>query len=479
MAEGELSVITTHQNADFDAVASMIAAGKLYPDAMMVFPGSQEKNLRHFFIQSMIYLFNVARIKDVDMPRVRRLILVDTRQADRIGPLAEVLENEGVELHIYDHHPANPDDLKGDLEVIGDTGANATMMVELLENRSVAINAEEATILALGIYEDTGNFTFRSTTPRDYRAAARLLELGADLNVVSEMITRELTTDQVTLLYELINTAQTHNINGVEVVVSQADCPYYVEELAVLVHKMMDMQNIQVMFALARMEGRVYLVARSRISKVDVGEIAREMGGGGHPSAAAATLRDVTLTQAESLLMRNLAHYVGPIRNARDIMAYPVISVQPDAYLYEARELMVRYDINVLLVIDEKGTLLGYVSRQNVDKALHHGLPDHPVGEFVTTEYGIVGPDATFTDIQDLIVEQKQRIVPVVENGRTIGGNYPHGFAGYFDQRNQRARVPDRKRRIRWADKKDFDPDARAAAQRYHRTAGRIRQYGR
>jgi tRNA nucleotidyltransferase (CCA-adding enzyme) len=41
----EMSVITTHVNADFDALASMLAAQKLYPDALVVFPGSQEKNL--------------------------------------------------------------------------------------------------------------------------------------------------------------------------------------------------------------------------------------------------------------------------------------------------------------------------------------------------------------------------------------------------------------------------------------------------
>ena len=48
-----LTIITTHVNADFDALASMLAAQKLYPDALVVFPGSQEKNLKNFFIDSM------------------------------------------------------------------------------------------------------------------------------------------------------------------------------------------------------------------------------------------------------------------------------------------------------------------------------------------------------------------------------------------------------------------------------------------
>ena len=73
----DLTVITTHINADFDALASMLAAQKLYPDALVVFPGSQEKNLRNFFINSMVYLFNMADIKDIDFTCIKRLVLVD------------------------------------------------------------------------------------------------------------------------------------------------------------------------------------------------------------------------------------------------------------------------------------------------------------------------------------------------------------------------------------------------------------------
>ena len=73
-------IITTHINADFDALASMIAASKLYPEATLVFPGSQEKNLRNFFLDSTSYLFNFAKIKQIDFDRIKRLILVDTRQ---------------------------------------------------------------------------------------------------------------------------------------------------------------------------------------------------------------------------------------------------------------------------------------------------------------------------------------------------------------------------------------------------------------
>ncbi|MBW1713223.1 MAG: hypothetical protein JRJ59_08780, partial [Deltaproteobacteria bacterium] len=60
----DLTVITTHLNADFDALASMMAANLLYPEAVAVFPGSQEKGLREFFVQSASYLLNLKRVKE-------------------------------------------------------------------------------------------------------------------------------------------------------------------------------------------------------------------------------------------------------------------------------------------------------------------------------------------------------------------------------------------------------------------------------
>ena len=106
-----LTIITTHVNADFDALASMLAAQKLYPEALVVFPGSQEKNLKNFFINSMAYLFNMADIGDIDFSKVKRLVLVDTRQPGRIGKLAKLLDRQDLDIHIYDHHPATDKDI--------------------------------------------------------------------------------------------------------------------------------------------------------------------------------------------------------------------------------------------------------------------------------------------------------------------------------------------------------------------------------
>ncbi|MGD8371188.1 MAG: CBS domain-containing protein [Syntrophobacterales bacterium] len=416
-----MEIITTHINADFDAMASMIAAKKLYPEAVMVFPGSQEHNLREFFVESTFYFFDFARIKELDFTKITRLILVDTRQAGRIGKFESLVTGKKkVDVHIYDHHPNSEDDVSGSVEVVKPVGATVTLLTEIIRERNIVLTPDEATILALGIYEDTGSFTFSSTTPADYRAAGFLVEQGANLNTVADMLTRELTAEQISLLNDMIHSATTHTINTIPICIARASVDKYIGDFALLAHKLMDMENLDVLFALARMEDRIYLVARSRLPEVNAGEIAVVFGGGGHASAASATIKDLTLIQVEEELFRLLQGWVNPRRQARNLMSSPVISVDPELSMEEAADLLTRYNINAAPVV-EGIRLVGILSRQMIDKGIYHGLEGVKVGDFMSTEFSSVSPSASLLEIQEHIVDRQQRLLPVVEGEEVVG----------------------------------------------------------
>jgi tRNA nucleotidyltransferase (CCA-adding enzyme) len=420
----DVTVITTHVNADFDALASMLAAQKLYPDALVVFPGSQEKNLKNFFIDSMAYLFNMVDINRIDFDNVTRLVLVDTRQTGRIGKLANLLDKPGIEIHIYDHHPPTDNDIKGKIEIHGETGANVTILTEIIRGKEIQVSADEATILCLGIYEDTGSFTFPSTTERDFLAAAYLLSRGANLNVVSNLIARELSPEQVVLLNDMIQAVTRYFINGIEVVVTCVTMEKYMPDFAFLVQKMVKMENLDAIFAIARMENKIYVVARSRINEVDVGAILAHLGGGGHPYAAAASIKGKTLAQTETGLVELLYEKIRASRQAKDLMSSPAISIKPDVTCKKARTIIARYNLNALLVtepIDGTENLCGYITRQVIEKALYHKLDRVQVQDYMTTEVATVQPDADLIEIQKKIIDNKQRILPVVDN-KTITG---------------------------------------------------------
>ncbi len=423
----KITVITTHINADFDAMASMLAAQKLYPDSIVVFPGSHEKNLRNFFVKSMVYLFNMADIKKIDFSIIERLVLVDTRQPNRIGKFASLVKRSDLDIHIYDHHPAMANDIKGNHEVCEATGATVSILTKIIKEKEIDISSNEATVMCLGIYEDTGSFTFSSTTEKDFIAAAFLLSKGANLDIISDLIAREISTEQVGLLNDMIQAATSYNINGIKIIITTVTSDNYQADFAFLVHKMVKMENLNVIFALAQMGNKIYVVARSRITEVDVRTIISHFGGGGHAFAAAATVKDKTLAQTKQELLEILYKTVKSRRRAKNLMSSPPISIEPDVSCEKANNLLTRYNVNALLVIKKlsdtgsKQQLVGYITRQVVEKALYHKLDHVQVKEYTTTELATVEPEADLPEIQDKIIGNKQRVLPVADKGVITG----------------------------------------------------------
>lgn len=415
-----MDVITTHTNADFDALASMIAAKKIYPDAVLAFPGGQEKSIRDFLLHSAMYVLDIKKISKIPIEKITRLILVDIRQASRIGIFAQLCKKQDVVIHIYDHHPQSTDDVHGEVEVIKPYGSTTSILCRILNERKIDITPDEATILMLGIYEDTGSLTFASTTEEDYSAASFLLSQGANLNVVSDMVIKELTTEQISVLNELIENSYIHTIHGVDVMVTKASTECYVGDFAVLVHKLKNMENIDVLFALANMDDRIYIVGRSRIHEVNTGEVLIAFGGGGHATAASATVHNMTLTQVEQKLIKTLQDTIKPIKVAKDFMSSPVKIIDVQESLEKASELLTRYNINVLPVTKD-GKLVGLISRQIIEKAKHHGLKGIPVQEYMTSEFVTVSARTALSEIKRSIIEENQRFLPVVEAKKITG----------------------------------------------------------
>ncbi|MGW8271883.1 MAG: DHH family phosphoesterase, partial [Thermodesulfovibrionales bacterium] len=160
-----MEVITCHVNADFDCFSSMVAARKLYPSAVLAFPGSQERKLREFL---EIYPMETAKIRDIDLDLIERLIVVDTKKPGRIGPFGEVAKRIGpANILIFDHHPFTEGDIRGGVEVVEEVGATTTILTEIIRDRKIGIDPMEATILCLGVYEETGSMRYPSTTERD------------------------------------------------------------------------------------------------------------------------------------------------------------------------------------------------------------------------------------------------------------------------------------------------------------------------
>jgi len=414
-----MEVITSHTNADFDTFASMIAAKKLYPEAHLVFSGSMETRLaKTLKVLSLPHAFE--RIKDIELDDITRLILVDARQAGRLGPFGAVAKRPGVELHIYDHHPETEDDLHGPLERVSPYGSCTTVLTLIIKERGLPLAPEEATLLMAGIYEDTGFLSFPSTTVEDFEAAAFLLSNGAVLARVSELLKKELTPDEVSLLDDFLKSGTTYTIGGVDVLVAGGYIERYSGDISVLAHKIVDIEGPGCLFMLVDSKDRVHVVARSRIEAVHAGRVMRALGGGGHAHAGSATIKGVTLIQARERLLSALKAHIVPARTASDIMSYPAITMAEETTLKEAVGLMRRYNINAAPVT-RGGELAGVITRQVADKAVYHGLGASAVADLMTTGCESVSRKTSLEDIREMVIGHSSRLLPVLEDGRVVG----------------------------------------------------------
>lgn len=414
-----MDIITSHTNADFDAFASMVAARKLYPDAWLVFPGSQEKKVRDFM--AAFSPVEIYRVKDVDFSKVERLIIVDTKALERIGPFAELISlPEGPAIHVYDHHPRTRHDIRGSVEVTEDVGATATIFAEILKSRKIPITPMEATILCLGIYEETGSLLFPSTTERDILAVASLLKRGASLKIVSSFMRTELSKEDLDLLSELLRSATDIEVDGIRIKTVKATREDYVGDAAHFAHRIMDMEDIDGLVLLLGMQGKIVMVGRSRVPELDVAEVMKGFGGGGHPGAASAIVKEVPLEVAEDEVKRLLMSSIKHGKTARDVMTTPVITISWNDTVKNAESMMTRYGVNVLPVVKDR-KYKGIISREVVEKAIFHGFGKSTIGDFTTTDAHTVSHDTKVRDIERLMIEQNQRFAPVLEDDRIIG----------------------------------------------------------
>ncbi len=83
---------------------------------------------------------------------------------------------------------------------------------------------------------------------------------------------------------------------------------------------------------------------------------------------------------------------------------------------------MIRYNVNTLLVLDSQ-TLeyLGYITRDVAEKTVHHKLGDQPVIDYFEPGCQSVSLSCDLAEIEQKIIDLKQRVVPVMEN-RIISG---------------------------------------------------------
>lgn len=414
-----MDLITTHINADFDALGSLVAAKKLYPDSRLLMPGSQEEAVREFLALAKEQVI-VETEKECGIDDIDRLIIVDTRQRSRIG-IASELVDKGVEVHVYDHHPRMKGDVACDLDVYEEVGATVTILADIIRKKRIKLSYLEATIMLLGIYEETGSLTYRATTKLDVDMVSFLLSHGASLAVVSSYLNRELSEGELSFLTRLINSTERILMKGISVSFVEVDNASYAGELGVIIHKLIEIENIPVLFVFVRTpQKRIDIIARSNTALVDVNKVLSHFGGGGHPGAAVAKIHKDDLPRIKRRLMEALKDAIKVTVRAEDIMAPDFKTVSANDTVARVKKMLLRENLGGMAVVD-KGRLAGIITLVGLNKALKHGYGHSRIKGYMSYRPVTVKPETPLYAIHKIISEKDSGVIPVVDKGMMTG----------------------------------------------------------
>ncbi len=423
-----MDVILTHEHTDFDALASLLAASLIYPDALPVLPRRLNRNVSSFLA---LYHNQFPFINYKELPRgtVQRAILVDTRAVNFVKGMDNTTPQTIIDHHVNEH--INEEPLPPHVQLWHEpTGANATLLIERLRENRVILSPLHATLLALGIHEDTGSLTFSATTHRDASALAWVMEPqhNVNLDVVNRFLTHPLNDAQRDLLERLIAESRFVEIFGHTVILACVDAIGFTDELSALASRLRDFHEAVAIFIVVNLGEIIQVVARSVTDEINVGVIADELGGGGHPRAAAAPIRHGGSAQEVCDRIVNLLkrHSRAAVTVQNIMSAGRPQTLTPEMTIEAASHLMRRYGHEGFPVLrhnqDGSEELLGVLTRREADRALTHDLGDQPVSRFMRAGQITVHPQTTITGLRQLMIESNWGQIPVVDaDNRIIG----------------------------------------------------------
>ena len=429
-----MDLILCHTTADFDTLGAAVGLSRLLPGARIVLTGGCHPTVREFLALHRDEYPLIER-RSVNSHYIQSISVVDTQWRDRLGKAEEWLDLPDIDIRVYDHHLDAEGDIPATWTQIEAVGATATLMVEQLQREGIIPTPVEATVMALGIHVDTGSLTFDHATARDAAALTWLMQHGANVRSIAEYIEPGLSPQLQDLLTTALDKLQSATVEGLAIawVVLQSDA--YVPGLSSLTSRLMDLTESDI-FLLAVYyvagdsgEYRLNLIGRLRggssvapqLEQMNLGDLFAQVGGGGHPKAAAAALRTAEPEAIVQQVVEQICQHVPRPPTARELMSSPVRTIRPDTTIAEAQRILLRYGHSGLSVVDQRRELVGIISRRDIDIALHHGFSHAPVKGYMTPNLKTITPDTPLSEIESLMVTYDIGRLPVLDQGELVG----------------------------------------------------------
>ena len=413
-------IITTHKGSDFDALASLIAAGVLYPGAKSVLPTSINANLKAF-LSIHKDLFDFYSPKDITLDHVTTLVVVDTHSWDRLEGMEALKDRQDLEIIVWDHHSEG--DIETDQKTIRETGATVTMLVKEIEKQRKLITPIQATLFLMGLYEDTGNLTFPSTLSEDAYAAGFLLDRKADLHILSTFLRQAYGKKQKDILFQMIQKAQRTEIGGFTISIANMEIEGRIQNLAMVLQMYREIVNVDAAFGIFKdvERNKCMVIGRSNVDEINIGLLMRSVGGGGHPGAGSALLKAVNPNTIEEILVELISGNQQSSVVLSDIMSYPVVTVGEDTMIEEVAMILRDLGCTGMPVVDKDEHIVGIISRRDFKKVRQSKHMQSPVKAFMNRNVVTIDHDKSAIEAARLMIRYDIGRIPVMKENKIIG----------------------------------------------------------
>ena len=406
-----MKAILGHINVDFDCLASMAAAKLLYPDFIIVIPDNKEYAVSEY-LKDEVDFFDYIFASKLDED-ITEIIMVDNSDLSRSGVEYKLLSDAKI-VKIFDHHDYSSS--------APQYGANISILVEMLIKKNISFSEKYAELFLLGLYEDTGFFSYVSTTSKDISVLSYLFPMVKNIAFISKYLSNDFSEEQLEFLDELVKNSEIGEYKKLKFVFTSGEREEYLDNLSFIAHRIMSILNADILFLVVRLERNVHVLARSSSGDVDIRPFIEQLGGGGHKTAGYASIKDATYIEVKERVKELIIEMFTEKNHVYEIMNSNVIFAYDSETVVSVNEKMVAHNHSKLPVVDNQGKSLGIITQKEIARLMHHNFLNYKISDFINYEVPVLYENDYVSNAENLLLVEGNSLVLVVDKEKKLKG---------------------------------------------------------
>jgi phosphoesterase RecJ-like protein len=278
-------LIITHKNPDGDAIGSLLG--------LYYFLKEKEKNVYIYIPNGIPYFYQFLVVDEIDIYNGEKdlkfnvAIFLDCGDRERMGEYNGLIKEIPLIINI-DHHPTNT--FFGNLNLVDPSSASVTeILTNFILRYKGNISQKVAQCFLTGLITDTGSFRFSNTNIKALKTAIKLIERGADISYISKNIYERKNLSSLYLLGRALLRLKVENNIGYSYL-SNDDMEEFnskIEDTEGIVDTLRTIRDAKLIVFLYPISSSYTKISlRSKSTYINVADLAKRFGGGGHKEAA-------------------------------------------------------------------------------------------------------------------------------------------------------------------------------------------------